>query len=72
MSLNQQRAKRVGVKMAQLVGKVMRKNAEVITLFKVDGKYYPATGENCEAFEAYLHTGDELYLQGLTNEITEV
>jgi hypothetical protein len=58
--------------MAQLVGKVMRKNAEVITLFKVDGKYYPATGDNCEAFEAYLHTGDELYLMSLTNEITEV
>jgi len=57
------------IKMAQLVGKVMRKNAEVITIFKVDGKYYPATGENCELFESYLHTGDEFYLSGLTNEL---
>lgn len=57
--------------MAQLVGKIMRTKAEVITIFRVDGKYYPATGENCEAFEAYLHTGDEKYLEGLTNEITE-
>lgn len=60
---------RVKIKMSQLVGKIMRKNAEVITIFRVDGKYYPATGENCEAFEAYLHTGDEVYLQSLTNEL---
>lgn len=55
--------------MAQLVGKVWRKNAEVITIFRVGKKYYPATGDNCEAFEAYLHTGDEIYLAGLTNEL---
>lgn len=60
------------VKMSQLVGKIMRKNAEVILIFRVGGKYYPATEENAEAFETYLHTGDELYLQALTNEITEV
>lgn len=57
------------IKMSQLVGKIMRKNAEVITIFKVRGKYYPATGENCELFETYLHTGDEFYLSGLTNEL---
>ena len=57
------------IKMAQLVGKMYRKNAEVIMIFKVGGKYYPATGENCEQFEAYLHTGDETYLAGLTNEL---
>lgn len=55
--------------MAQLVGKVMRKNAEVITIFKVDGKYYPATGPNCEIFETYLHTGDESILDKLENEL---
>lgn len=55
--------------MAQLVGKVMRTKAEVLTIFRVDGKYYPATGENCELFESYLHTGDEFYLSGLTNEL---
>lgn len=55
--------------MMQLVGKVMRKNAEVILIFKVGDKYYPATEDNAEAFETYLHTGDELYLQGLTNEL---
>lgn len=60
------------IKMAQLAGKVMRKNAEVIMIFKVDGKYFPATGENAELFETYLHTGDEFYLSGLTNEITEL
>lgn len=50
----------------------MRKKAEVIMIFKVDGRYYPATGENAELFETYLHTGDEFYLSGLTNEITEI
>lgn len=55
--------------MAQLVGKVWRKNAEVITVFRVDGKYYPATEHNCELFEAYLHTGDEFYLSDLEAEL---
>lgn len=59
----------VKIKMMQLVGKVMRKDAEVIMIFKVKGKYYPATEENAELFETYLHTGDELYLLGLTNEL---
>ncbi len=58
--------------MAQLVGKIWRKDAEVITIFRVGGKYYPATDANCQQFEAYLHTGDEVYLQGLENEITEI
>lgn len=57
------------IKMAHLAGKVLRGKAEVIVIFKVDGKYYPATDDNAEAFEAYLHTGDELYLMGLTNEL---
>lgn len=57
------------IKMAQLVGKVMRKKAEVITIFRVDGKYYPATGYNAEIFETYLHTGDESILSKLENEL---
>jgi len=57
------------IKMSQLVGKIMLKNAEVIMVFRVGGKYYPATEENTQQFEAYLHTGDEVYLQGLTNEL---
>ncbi len=57
------------IKMAQLVGKVWRKKAEAILIFKVDGKYYPATKDNAEAFETYLHTGDEFYLQALDNEL---
>lgn len=55
--------------MSQLVGKVWRKNAEVVLIFRVGGKYYPATDSNKEAFETYLHTGDELYLQALENEL---
>jgi hypothetical protein len=55
--------------MAQISGKVIRKNAEVLLIFKVNGKYYPATDENAEYFESYLKTGDEFYLTGLTNEM---
>lgn len=64
-----EKVKKVAIKMSQLVGKVMRKNAEVILIFRVGKKYYPATEENTELFETYLHTGDEVYLQGLTNEM---
>jgi hypothetical protein len=55
--------------MAQLVGKVFRDKAEVIMIFRVGNSYYPATDQNSELFEAYLHTGDEFYLQGLTDEM---
>lgn len=55
--------------MSQLVGKVMREKAEVILIFRVGEKYYPATEDNAAQFESYLHTGDEIYLQGLTNEL---
>lgn len=60
---------RVKIKMSQLVGKVMRKNAEVILIFRVGGKYYPATGENTDLFETYLHTGEEFWLSKLENEL---
>lgn len=59
----------VKIKMMQLVGKVIRGKAEVILILRVDGKFYPATEENAELFETYLHTGDEFYLKGLTNEL---
>ena len=56
-------------KLGQLVGKVIREGAEVIMIFKVGDKYYPATDENCEVMDAYMHTGDEKYLTGLTGEV---
>lgn len=55
--------------MAQLVGKVWRKKAEVLLIFRVDGRYYPATGANTELFETYLHTGEEFWLSKLENEL---
>lgn len=57
------------VDMSQLVGKVVRKGAEVLIIFRVGGKYYPATEYNAEVFETYLHTGDESYLTKLENEL---
>lgn len=53
----------------RLMGKVIRNKAEVIVLFKVNGKYFPSTGRNRELFETYMHTGDEYYLQELENEM---
>lgn len=55
--------------MNQLVGKVMRTKAEVILIFKVDGRFYPATEDNTELFENYLHTGEDFWLSRLTNEM---
>lgn len=57
--------------MSKLVGKVVRMDAEVIIIFRVGGKYYKNNEANAELFETYLHTGDEMYLQQLTNEVTE-
>lgn len=57
------------INMAQLSGKVIRKDAEVILIFRVGGKYYPATEENTQIFEIYLHTGEEKLLDQLTNEL---
>lgn len=57
------------VRIKQLSGKVVRKGAEILLVFKVSGKYYPATDYNCELMETYLHTGDENYLTKLENEM---
>lgn len=53
----------------RIVGKVVRIDAESIIIFRVGDKYYPANENNKQSFEAYLHTGDENYLQGLTDEV---
>jgi hypothetical protein len=57
--------------LTRLVGKIKRnkKKAQVIILFRVGNKYYPNNHNNRQAFEAYLHTGDEFYLMSLTNEM---
>lgn len=58
-------------RLTMLIGKIKRgkTKAEAITVFRVGDKYYPYNQANGEAFEAYLHTGDELYLLELTNEM---
>ena len=58
-------------KLRQLTGQVVRKGAEMLLIFKVGGKYYPATEYNSELFEAYLHTGDEKYLTQLEAEMEQ-
>lgn len=47
----------------------MRKDAEVILIFRVRGKYYPATEHNAQLFETYLHTGETVWLDKLENEM---
>lgn len=53
----------------QLAGKVYRNNTEVILIFRVGDKYYPATEFNSQVFETYLHTGNEALLSQLENEM---
>jgi hypothetical protein len=43
-------------------GRIIRKDAVVIMIYKVRGKYYPATQHNSEVMDAYMHTGDPTYL----------
>jgi len=56
-------------KQRSISGKVRRDKAEVIIIFKVGGKLYPQTEQNGELIDAYFHTGDETYLDQLTDEV---
>jgi len=55
--------------MSQIVGRVLKKDAEVIVIFRVAGKYYPSTEYNNQIFETYLHNGNTDLLHKLENEI---
>lgn len=50
-------------------GQMIRKGAEVIMIFKVKNKYYPATQHNREIMDGYLHTGAIAFLDQLTDEV---
>lgn len=50
-------------------GKVVRDGAEVIVIFKVQGKYYPANDHNAEVMDTYIHTGDKALLNQFENEV---
>ena len=54
-----------------VTGKIIRDKAEVIIIFKVNGKCYPATANNRDIMDAYIHTGDEKYLTQLENELED-
>jgi hypothetical protein len=51
-----------------ITGKVLRTGKKVQLIFKVSNVYYPHTPENGELIDAYLHTGDEKYLEQLKGE----
>jgi hypothetical protein len=56
----------------QVNGRVVKhKDGKVEIIFKVDGKLYPHTERNGELMDAYLHTGDDTYLDQLESEITQ-
>jgi hypothetical protein len=59
------------IKLRQLVGKVIKKDAEMFIVFRVKGKYYPATDNNCEVMDTYMHTGDEFWLDNLEDELED-
>lgn len=50
-------------------GRMIRKDAQVIMIYKVRGKYYPATENNNEAMDAYMHTGDPQFLDNFEDEV---
>ena len=54
---------------AKLVGKMVKVDAEVIIVYRVGKRYYPATDYNKQLFETYLHTGDGSYLKDLEDEV---
>lgn len=50
-------------------GKVIRDGAEIIIIFKVGDKYYPATDGNADIMDTFLHTGDKTLLDQLEDEV---
>lgn len=56
-------------KLKQLVGQAYREDAEVMVIFRVKGKYYPATDHNLKLFEDYIYSGNEKALANLDNEL---
>lgn len=58
-----------GIAKLSIAGKVIRKGAEMIVIFKANGKLYQATDFNNELMDAYLQTGDADYLNQLEAEI---
>lgn len=57
-------------RLARISGVVLRNGAEVLVMFKVGAKLYPATDLNCGVMDNYLHTRDEQYLSQLEQEIS--
>lgn len=57
-------------RLARISGMVLRNGAEVLVMFRIGGKLYPATDENCGVMDNYLHSRDEQYLKQLEQEIS--
>ena len=57
-------------RLARISSMVLRNGAEVLVMFKVGTKLYPATDLNCGVMDNYLHTRDEQYLKQLEQEIS--
>lgn len=57
-------------RLARVSGMILRNGAEVLVMFKVAGKLYPATDANCGVMDNYLHSRDEQYLKQLEQEIS--
>ncbi len=59
------------MQLRHLSGKVLREGTEMLLIFRVNGKYYPATDFNCEIMDTWLHTGNKKYLDNLENEMED-
>lgn len=58
-----------GTKLRQITGKVIHQGAEVLVLYKVNGKYYPAVDYNVDIMDAYFRTGNRQLLTALKYEM---
>jgi len=50
-------------------GKALKVADGVVLVFKVRGKLFAHDEHNGELIDAYMHTGDESYLDQLSNEV---
>lgn len=56
-------------KKRSISGRALKVADGVMIIFKVRGKLYSHTEHNGELIDAYMHTGDESYLDQLDNEV---
>lgn len=53
----------------RVTGRVIKQAGDMLVVFKIMGRYYPAIEFNCDIVDAYWKTGDKNVLRHLKHEV---